>query len=88
MGRGKYTSKILRCLVTGKALPDLHHVKTRGAGGGDEPWNLMPLSREAHSEVHFIGLTRFAEKYPTVRKWLSDNGWTQCPVLLRWVRSN
>lgn len=62
-----------------------HHVKTRGAGGPDDAWNLMPLTIHRHTEVHQIGLIRFAEKYSSVRQWLIDHGWEIDPVLLRWT---
>jgi len=75
----------IRCLVSGVLDPDIHHVKTRGSGGGDEFWNLMPLSREKHTEVHKIGLNKFSEKYPVVKTWLLKNGWTKCPLRKKWV---
>jgi len=40
-----------------------HHIKSRGAGGGDEPGNLMALCTAHHNEVHTIGRKTFMEKY-------------------------
>ena len=74
-----------RCIVTGRRDPDPHHIKSRGAGGPDEEWNLMPLSREMHMSIHTVGLRRFAEKHASVRQWLLTHGWTFDAVLLRWV---
>ena len=54
------------CLVGNKACTigtDPHHVKTRGAGGGDEPENLMPLCRVHHTEIHLTGHAKFVKRY-------------------------
>lgn len=75
----------LPCVATGEPNADWHHVKTRGSGGTEDEWNKMPLSRLKHSEVHHIGLTRFADKYPRVKEWLVTHGWSVDPVLLRWT---
>lgn len=48
-----------------------HHVTTRGAGGGDEVQNLMPLCREHHTEWH-LGFVKMVRKYPSVRYWLEN----------------
>jgi hypothetical protein len=54
-----------RCLACGANPPnDADHLKTRGAGGGDELTNLIPLCRCHHAQRHRIGLRNF------VRKWL------------------
>ena len=54
---GKYSG--LYCLVCGHPAPDLHHVKTRGAGGE----KTLPLCRAHHTECHAIGRWTFAKKY-------------------------
>jgi 5-methylcytosine-specific restriction endonuclease McrA len=64
------------CLVCKKINPDRAHVKTRGSGGGDEEWNIMPLCREHHVEQHKIGIVTFAEKYKAVKAYLEKHGWT------------
>lgn len=80
----QYRSQIHKCIVTGFCPVDLHHVKTQGSGGTDEEWNLMPLDRLMHTELHQIGLRRFADKYPTVRKWLIGHGWEFDVTYLKW----
>ncbi len=40
---------------------DPAHIRSRGAGGGDEPDNVIPLCRACHSEQHQMGLKAFAE---------------------------
>lgn len=74
------------CLVTNRRGAEAHHVITRGAGGPDEEWNLMPLSRQAHAEVHQIGLNKFARKYKRVREWLLANGWQYDDYRESWIR--
>lgn len=74
----------IRCLISNKTKPDRHHVLSRGAGGPDDDWNLMPLSRQHHTEVHQIGLTTFANKYPKVKNWLLAHGWEFNELLKKW----
>jgi len=50
------------CLVCGAWMPDLHHVKSRGAGGKDEK-NIVPLCRVHHTECHTIGRLTFEDKH-------------------------
>lgn len=64
-----------RCLVTGNLTVDVAHIKTKGSGGCDELWNLMPLSREAHCEQHNLGILSFIRKYPSVAAYVASHGW-------------
>jgi hypothetical protein len=80
----KYTNPNERCIVCNKKGIDYHHIKSRGAGGTDHDWNLLPLCRKHHTEVHKIGLRTFAQKYPNVSKFLRINGWQFNPILLNW----
>jgi 5-methylcytosine-specific restriction endonuclease McrA len=67
-----------RCIACGRVQENgnvLHHVQSRGAGGCDEYWNLMPLTNDCHNEVHMKGLNEFSEKYIYVKTWLYNNGW-------------
>ena len=52
-----------------------HHVKSRGSWGHDEYWNLMPLCRKHHIQVHNIGLINLCHRYPNVKDWLISNNW-------------
>lgn len=74
-----------RCIISGISPCEFHHLKTRGAGGLDVEWNMMPLSREKHSEAHHLGLRRFVEKYPQARSWMIKRGWEFDPVLFKWT---
>ena len=40
-----------------------HHIRTRGAGGGDEAKNLLAFCTSHHTEVGTIGILTFAKKY-------------------------
>jgi hypothetical protein len=84
MAKTKYYSSDTPCIISGQMLVDLHHVKSRGSGGKDELWNLMPLAHKYHQECHQIGLRRFADKYPPVYEWLVKNGWDFDPVMMKW----
>ena len=62
----------------------LHHVKTRGSGGSDDPSNLMPLCHAHHVEVHASGLTSFSKKHKRVMVWLKCMGWTFSDLTGKW----
>jgi hypothetical protein len=63
------------CLVCQDRVVDVAHIKSRGSGGTDDEWNLMPLCRKHHTEQHTIGIISFIQKYLTVSIYLSDQGW-------------
>lgn len=48
----------------------IHHVTTRGAGGSNDPDNLVCLCPAHHVEIHTIGVKTFADKYPYFDDWL------------------
>jgi len=54
---------------------DQAHIKSRGSGGCDDSWNVIPLCRKHHSEQHQIGWYRFAFKYIEVKLKLCELGW-------------
>lgn len=69
------TYKEKPCLVCGSLNQvSAHHIKTRGAGGDDSEWNLMPLCFNHHTEIHKTGLRIFANKY-SLNSWLISKGW-------------
>lgn len=73
-----------RCVVCGRP-GEAHHVITRGAGGPDEPWNLMGLDRWHHVEIHQIGNTKMAEKYRQVELWFLSHGWEYDENRMKWI---
>lgn len=64
----------MKCLICGKNAEN-HHIKTRGSGGTDDEWNLMPLCRKHHTETHKTGAVTFANKYSIIMEHLVKNGW-------------
>lgn len=69
------------CEICGRYPAEPHHwCHSRGAGGGDEPWNLLWLCRRHHEEAHRIGRDTFFERYKRrlspqrVRDWLEHRG--------------
>lgn len=65
-----------RCSVCGKSPPsDPSHIRSRGSGGPDEKWNLMPMCRIHHTEWHKIGSITFMKKYPGFAWSLMAKGW-------------
>lgn len=70
-----YWSPSERCIACNRMGSALHHIKTRGSGGNDKDWNLIPLCIEHHTEVHKLGMVKFGEKYPKVNEWLLSHGW-------------
>lgn len=63
-------------MVCGKEGPnDVDHIRTRGAGGGDEVTNLWALCRSHHQERHWYGLKQFVEMYKLPITW--KNGYPE-----------
>ncbi len=51
------------CEICGYYSDPPHHIRTRGAGGTDEPGNLLSLCIAHHAEAHTLGVMSFADKY-------------------------
>ena len=70
------------CLACGVGGPsDIHHVKSRGAGGGDDAFNIIPLCRVCHERWHKMGGGTFVKKKPHVGEYLKSMGWELWPKL-------
>ena len=78
-------SPCIACHASG--ISDIHHVKSRGSGGKDLYWNMIPLCRFCHSLWHQGGYTRFFKKYPHVLGYLLDLGWEIDGEKLRYYAS-
>lgn len=65
----------------------LHHLKTRGSGGSDMPFNLIPTCLTCHIEYHGKGLYHMTKKYPGVERWLIENGWEFNDYLKKWTKN-
>lgn len=60
------------CWICGKP-GEWDHLRTRGAGGGNEMQNLQPLDRYHHVERHTMSLKDFVKKYNLPISW--ESGW-------------
>lgn len=80
----KEAAKTQPCVVCARFEADPHHLISRGAGGHDLEWNLLPLCRADHTGIHKMGLTTFASKYKQVEDWLLNQGWTFEASLNKW----
>lgn len=66
----------LPCSACGKRAPsDPAHVKSRGSGGPDSAFNVIPLCRQHHSEQHASGFLNMIKKYPRFYLYLKSLGW-------------
>lgn len=70
----KYHTK--GCLACGAHPSDPCHVRSRGAGGPDVEWNVMPLCRTHHTEQHKKGWEAMASRYPKIYVFFKTHGWT------------
>ena len=61
------------CLCCGKVPSVAHHVKTRGAGGGDTLDNLMPLCWMHHGQLHYEGYAKMIDKHIEIAYWLIEH---------------
>jgi 5-methylcytosine-specific restriction endonuclease McrA len=74
------------CAACGAKPPsDPDHIRTRGAGGTDDLWNLMPLCRKCHTLKHAQGLNGLKDKHPRVKAVLIEKGWHYDHVFKKWL---
>ena len=67
----------LPCIACGVNPPnEAHHIKTRGSGGGDDAFNILPLCRLDHILVHQLGDFKFYNAHPHLLEYLHEMGWT------------
>lgn len=71
--------RALPCFACGSPAPsEAHHIFTRGAGGSDYWWNLLPLCTGHHTgngDAWHRGKLTFLEKFPHVWEHLQKLGW-------------
>jgi len=65
----------MRCLACRFRGCDPHHLISRGAGGPDEVWNILPVCRIHHAEIHVVGLEKMAAKHILIFNFLKSHGW-------------
>jgi hypothetical protein len=66
-----------QCLVCGSRTVDRCHIKVKRRHDPvyDEPWNIMLLCREHHTQQHKIGLITFVREHRAVWRELQAKGW-------------
>ena len=70
--------KILRsqpCVLCHRQPSDPAHILSRGHGGPDALFNLMPLCRTDHQLQHQLGWVTFARRNWPIFNWLLLHGW-------------
>ncbi len=64
------------CSVCRNPAPsDASHIRSRGAGGPDQKFNVVPHCRRHHNEWHQIGAKFFFTRYPHFWIQLEEAGW-------------
>jgi 5-methylcytosine-specific restriction endonuclease McrA len=81
------------CVVCGKqgeGLVTFHHLLVRRTHSHlkHDPRNLIPVTQDCHQLFHSKGTDYMAQKYPAVKKWLVNRGWTYCDLMKRWTLTN
>lgn len=71
----------LPCMACGKYPPsEAHHIRTRGAGGGDDYFNILPLCNSCHTGSRFSwhqgGSVSFLIRHKHVYDYLKQLGWS------------
>lgn len=51
------------------------HIRSRGAGGSDDDWNILHMDRVCHQFQHQCGFVRLIYLYPNLLKILNNKGW-------------
>lgn len=70
-----------RCVVCGSTPVDRCHIRSKGAGGPDEEWNLISQCRAHHREQHDLNWWRYVKKHPHIMAFLREKGWEWVEVL-------
>lgn len=70
----------ISCLACGRSpQSDAHHVRSKGAGGGDDFWNVIPLCCDHHTlgpdAWHRVGVQEFLKRFPHIKDHLVLLGW-------------
>lgn len=64
------------------------HIRTFGATGIEEWWNMVPMCREHHDGQHRLGWKRFCEAYPKAAALLKELGWEFLEANGKWFLFN
>ena len=64
------------CAACGESKVDACHIRSKGAGGPDEAFNLVAMCREHHIMQHKLGWGAYLNRFPEVWVKLQQMGWT------------
>ena len=78
----------LPCLICeSEATTVAHHIISKGAGGDDAEYNLVPLCIIHHGEIH-RSLRLFALKHEAFQEFLNQHGWEYEPFIGKWLNKS
>lgn len=69
------------CCICGNEQVDRCHIKSKGAGGGTDDFNLVSMCRKHHQEQHRIGVISFYHRHESYRERLKEKGWEIVEIL-------
>lgn len=70
--------RTLKCVACRHYRSEAHHIKTKGSGGDDSPFNVIPLCSNCHTQSEYAwhrNRARFFKKFPHVLVHLKSMGW-------------
>jgi hypothetical protein len=62
------------CIICKTSPSDSAHILSKGSGGDDVPWNIIPFCRKHHIEQHQYGWFKMCERNPFLRQELYQRG--------------
>lgn len=68
--------RTMPCCICGRTPADPSHIRTRGSGGPDLNFNVVPKCRTHHILWGKVGFSRFFEIYPMFKFHLEELGWS------------
>jgi hypothetical protein len=72
-----------KCIVCGATPTDRDHIRSRGAGGTDDDWNIWHVCRFHHQQKHSMSLTLFVKHYG-LQDVLIKKGWEFDSLIKKW----
>lgn len=79
----RYASDTMKCVICNVQGVDIHHIWRRKSGGTDDNWNLIPLCRKHHTEIHTLGEVTSCVKYESYHQAKIERGW-EYDILSGW----
>lgn len=69
MGTGSYRERHPFCEVFDcmNRMVQVHHIRSKGAGGSNDDVNLVTLCGEHHAKIHSLGWRTFVRLHPETR---------------------